>query len=242
VGAALRRHGYTRASGLWARGADGSIDTTTSTGRVALSSLDRMSVTQDRLVAASRTALAAAALGPGPSLAGDPDVAAAVDALGHITGAAFFPAAKILPVLGVPITALVERSARVLAIGVDDTGPSARALKIALVYASAADAQVDAKILDARLARTALSDLPHMHFRDLAAGLRARVAAARVVLVSGKLRAGESPGIWRALLERGDLAPFSCAAPFRAAEPARRHVCPPHIGQRGSDRGTMQMP
>ncbi len=206
VGAALRRHRYTRANGLWARGADGSIDATTSTGRIALSSLDRVSVTPDRLVAASTTALAATALGRGPSLAGDPDLAAAIGALDRTTAAAFFPATQIRPVEGVPITPIVERSARLLAAGVDDRGPVKRTLKIALVYASSGDARTDAKLLGARLPRTTLSDAPRLRFDDIVGGLQARVVAARVVLVSGRLRVGQNPGIWRSLLERGDLA------------------------------------
>jgi len=56
----LEQSGYRAAAGIMSRGADGSIDRTSSTALLSLSALDRVAVSPSRLVAASATALAVA--------------------------------------------------------------------------------------------------------------------------------------------------------------------------------------
>lgn len=206
VRAALRRRGYMDQNGVLAYGADGSIDPTTAAGRLTLSSLDRVLVSPTKLRAASTSALARAAPLRSASLAADVNLAAAASALGPVTSAAVFPAQTVRPPSGVLFTPIAERPARLLAVALDDAGPTRRTIKIALVYRSPVDARADAAVFNARLPRATLSDDPHTRFADIASGLRARVTSARVVLISGVLRNQVKPGIWRGLLERGNLA------------------------------------
>ncbi len=207
VRATLLRNGYWDEGGVLARGADGSIDATTPAGRLTLSALDRILVSGARLRAASTGALVRRAVPVvSASLAADADLAALARALGATTSVAIFPAAQVRPVQGVLFMPLARRSARLLAVALDDAGPGRRTIKIALVYARRADAAVDARIFEQRLPGTGLSDEPRTRFADIAAGLHARVLSGRVVLISGSLRPREKAGIWRGLLERGDLA------------------------------------
>lgn len=110
------------------------------------------------------------------------------------------------PPSGVLFTPIAQRPARLLAVALDDVGPGRSTIKIALVYRGPADARADADVFNHRLPRATLSDDPHTRFHDIASGLRAQVASARVVLITGRLRNPKKRGIWRELLERGDLA------------------------------------
>ena len=206
VRTALRRRGYVNQGGVLAHGADGSIDPTTAAGRLALSSLDRVVVSRTRLRAASTSTLVRAAPRRSASLAADLNLAAAATALGRVTSAAIFPAGQVRPPSGVLFTPIAERPARLLAVALDDAGPSRSTIKIALVYRSPADARADAGVFNARLPRATLSDDPHTRFEDIASGLHADVISGRAVLISGRLRDQGKRGIWRELLERGDLA------------------------------------
>lgn len=206
VRAVLRRRGYVDRGGVLAYGDDGSIDPATAAGRLALSSLDRVVVSPTRLGAASTSALVRARPRRSASLAADVNLAAAATALGQVTSAAIFPAEQVRPPSGVLFTPIAQHSARVLGVALDDAGPGRSTIKIALVYRGPADARADADIFNHRLPRTTLSDDPHTRFGDIASGIRAQVASARVVLISGRLRNPKKRGIWRELLERGDLA------------------------------------
>jgi hypothetical protein len=203
---ALRRRGYVNRNGVLAHGADGSIDPATDAGRLVLSSLDRVLIGRERLRAASTTALVRAAPNRSASLAADPNLGAAATALGRVTSAAIFPAEQVRPPSGVLFTPLAERSARLLAVALDDAGPGRRMIKIAVVYRSPGDARADVGVFNARLRRSTLSDDPHTRFADIVNGLHAEVVGGRAVLISGLLRNQRKRGIWRELLERGDLS------------------------------------
>jgi hypothetical protein len=140
------------------------------------------------------------------SLAADVDLAAAATALGPVTSAVIFPAEQVRPPSAVLFTPIATRSARLLAFGIDDAGPGRSTIKIAIVYRGPADARTDAAVFDDRLPGAALSDDPRTRFEDVLSGLHARVEAGRVVLISGAPRDPTRRGIWRELLERGDLA------------------------------------
>lgn len=203
VQATLRAHGYTKRGRLMKRGADGSVDATTVAGRLSLSSLDRVAVDGSRLIAASTTALARAALSPaGAVLEADVEVAAA--ALGRVTSAAILPPELVRPPTGAPVRLLAAEPATLVAAGVDDQGPSDRTVRIVLVYAEASQAVREAEIFASTLAAAPLTI--GGTFEDLFDGLSVRVVHGRAVVVSGRLAAGQSSGAWRGLLESGDLA------------------------------------
>lgn len=188
------------------RGADGSLDARTPAGRLALSSLNRIRVTKTRLIAASTTALAEAAFEPGATFTTDRDLAVAAAALGEVTSAALFPARFVRPPERALVIPLVQHRPIILGAGIDDRGTGERILKLVLVYANASEARSDAKLLDSQLAKTPLPSTPHARFGALVDGLKTEAQASRAVLVSGKLQASEHPGLWRSLLERGDVA------------------------------------
>ena len=88
--ATLRANGYAERGRILSRGADGSVDPTTAAGRLSLSALSRVAVDESRLVAASTTALAKAALSSaGAALEADVRVASA--ALAQVTAAVILP-------------------------------------------------------------------------------------------------------------------------------------------------------
>jgi hypothetical protein len=204
IRARLRERGWRRHDGLLARGKDGSVDTATALGRLALSSLDRVAVVHRRLVAASSTALVEAALAPADPL-DDPDIDAAARALGRVTAAVILPAELVRPASGVLTVPLARERAVTVGVGVDDRGPSERLLRIALVYHDPAQATREIAIGDA-FAVADVPTRPHRRFGELIVGVEARVVAERVVLLEGRIADEELPGLWRGLLESGDLA------------------------------------
>jgi hypothetical protein len=206
VRSALRSHRYRRAAGVWSRGEDGSVDTASSVGRLALSALDRVVVTRRRLVGASTTALAQATLAPSPSLADDPDLAAAARALGSVTAAVILPAELVRPAAGVLVVPVAQERALLLAAGVDDQGATERVFRMVLVYATAAQAEREAERIAGALADADVPTRAGQRFSDLFDGLRASVVDRRAVLIEGRIVDAELSGVWRGLLETGDLA------------------------------------
>ena len=203
---ALREQGWKRRGALFSRGADGSVAADTAVGRLALSSLNRVAVTRGRLVAASTTALGRAALAPGSTLAEDDDVRTVAEALGRVTAAAIVPAELVRPASGVVVAPLAAAPALLVAAGVDDRGPDERVVRIALLYEEPAQAQSDAAAIGAAFPGTDVPTREGERFGDLLTGIEARVVSDRVVLVEGTIAEGELTGIWRGLLESGDLA------------------------------------
>lgn len=201
----LRARGFDAAAGVMSGGADGSIDIGTPEGRLTLSALARVAVARSRLVTASTTALATSALSPNPTLAADPDLLAAGRALGSFTSAAILPSSSIRPPSGALYAPLVERHSSFLAVALDDRGVGGRTVRLALVYRQPADAKGDARILARKLRGARLIDQPATRFDEILVGLRVK-AVGRVVLIGGALAASQQSGLWRALVERGDLA------------------------------------
>lgn len=206
VQATLEKHGYKRRGELMAKGKDGSVDVETPVGRLALSSLDRIAVEADRLVAASTTALAKATLAPAATLAGHEDLVLAARALADVTSAIVLPPELVRPPSGVPVEILATEPASLVAAGLDDQGPESRTVKVVLVYDGAAEAEADAQVFRERLAATPLTgEQAEETFGDLLGDLAVEVVG-RVVVVTGLLAPEAIPGAWRGLLERGDLA------------------------------------
>jgi hypothetical protein len=204
--ARLRKNGYKARGGLLRRGADGSIDTETPVGRLALSALNRVAVEPERLVAASTTALAKAAFSPVSTFAEDESVALAARVLGDVTSAVILPAELVRPPSGVPVEYLAAAPAELVAAGLDDGGPADRLVKIVLVYGLAAEAAADAQTFEARIAAAPLVTQERSTFGDLLEDIAVQVLGERAVAITGRLAPGEQPGAWRGLLERGDLA------------------------------------
>lgn len=203
---ALRQTGYRRQGRLLARGADGEVDASSPAGRLALSALNRVSVTRGRLVAASSARLARATLDPKMSLGEDADLSAAALALGEVTAAVILPADLVRPAAGVLIATLAEEPALLLGVGVDDRGPAERIFRATLVYRSPSEAQREAAAIGSAFASAEVPTRPGVTFGDLFEGLEARVAAGRAVVLEGRIADGELTGVWRGLLESGDLA------------------------------------
>ncbi len=206
VRAALRSSGYRRRGRLFVRGKDGSVDSESRVGRLALSSLDRVAVRRQRIVAASSTALARATLSPDPSLAADPDLSTAARAIGPVTAAVILPAELVRPATGVLVVPVAEEAPRVVAVGIDDRGASDRVFKVALVYGSAEEAEKESERLAKAFGDADVPTRTDERFSDLFEGLEADVVAGRAVLLQGHIADFELAGIWRALLETGDLA------------------------------------
>jgi hypothetical protein len=206
IRSALLERGWKRRGAFLARGEDGSVETDTAVGRLALSSLNRVVVRRGRIVAASTTALGRAALTPGTTLAEDPDVATTAQALGDVTAAAVVPAELVRPAAGVVVAPLVDAPALMVGVGVDDRGPDERVVRIVLLYEEAAQAASDAEAIDAALAAAEVPTRDGETFGDLFTGIEATVVSERAVLVEATIAEGELTGIWRGLLESGDLA------------------------------------
>ncbi len=201
--ATLGANGYAERDGILRRGADGSVDTTTAAGRLSLSALSRVAVDESRLVAASTTALAKAALSAGGA-ALEADVRVVGEALARVTAAVILPPELVRPPTGVPIRLLAAEPAVLVAAGIDDQGTSGRTLRIVLVYSEAAQATSEAELLAQTLAAAPLTT--GGTFADLFDGLSVGVVRGRAVVVSGRLAVEQNPGAWRGLLESGDLA------------------------------------
>lgn len=203
----LQQSGYRGRGLVMARGADGSFDPSTEAGRLALSSLDRVVAARARVIAASTSALARAATDPVSTLASRADFAAAVEALDPITAAVVLDASLVRPPSGVPVATLPRFSARLVAVGIDDLGPRSRTIKIALVYANPDQARTDATLIERALLTTSLAGTESSRFSDIAPDWSV-AAEGPAVVVKALLPPGGDPGIWRLLVERGDLAPL----------------------------------
>lgn len=204
---AFVRSGYRASPGRFARGEDGSIDVTSEAGRLALSSLNRVVVSPRRVIAASTTLLSQAARSPASTLAARDAFSAAATALDPITSAIVLDAQLVRPPFGVPFETLPQHSADLVAIGIDDAGSEGRTLKIALVYDDPEQARSDAELIERDLASTELPGDPGSRLADVAPEWKVSVADGAVV-ITARLPASSSSGIWRLLVERGDLAPF----------------------------------
>ena len=170
------------------------------------SSLDRIAVRRQRIVAASSTALARATLSPDPSLAADPDLSTAARAIGPVTAAVIFPAELLRPATGFSSCRSRRRppkwSRSVSTTAALPTGSSrppssteARRRRRGCPRASRRRSPRPR----CRPGRTSTS-------RTCSRKLEADVVAGRAVLLQGRIADFELAGIWRALLETGDLA------------------------------------
>jgi hypothetical protein len=201
---ALRRSGYRPAGRTMMRGADGSVDSSTEAGQLSLSALNRVIASRTRVTAASTSELLGAAESP-TTLAANRDFAAAADALDPITSAIVLAANLVQPPAGVPTPILPAFPARLVAVGIDDLGPSRRTLKIALVYESADQARSDAALIERDLPATSLPGAQGTTFSELASEWRVN-ADDRTIIVTASLPQSSNPGTWRSLVDRGDLA------------------------------------
>jgi hypothetical protein len=193
--------GYEARRGLLSRGADGSVDRGSPLGRLVRSSLARVAVTPDTLVAASTSALARATLARRTSLAGEADLRLAASALGTVTSAIVLPADRVPAPDGALVTPLTTRRASVVAVGLDDRGVSGHTLRFVLVYGSSADADAERARLAAGLPAAQLPSgsgtLASLLHRTSVA-----VVSGRALVVSGSV---DDPGIARSLVESGVL-------------------------------------
>jgi hypothetical protein len=200
----LRRSGYRAAGRTLTRGADGSVDASTKAGQLVLSALNRVRASRTRVTAASTSELLRAAEAR-PTLAGDSDFAAAANALDPITSAIVLDASLVQPASGVPTPILTAFPARLVAAGIDDLGPSRRTIKVALVYESADEARADAVLIERDLPSSPVPGEQRTTFSNLASNWNAR-AEGRAVVVTAALEPESDPGVWRSLVDRGDLA------------------------------------
>jgi hypothetical protein len=204
IRSALRRSGYRAAGRTLMRGADGSVDSSTEGGQLSLSALNRVIASPTRVTAASTTELLRAAKSP-TTLAADRDFAAAAAALDPITSAIVLDANLVQPPSGVPTPILTTFPARLVAVGIDDLGPSSRTIKIALVYESPDQARADAALIERDLPSTLVPGAQGTTFSDLASEWRVN-ADDRAIVVTALLPPKTDSGIWRSLVDRGDLA------------------------------------
>jgi hypothetical protein len=186
------------------RGADGSVDSSTAAGQLSLSALNRVVASPTRVTAASTSELLRAAKSPA-TLAADSDFAALADALDPITSAIVLDADLVRPPSGAPTPILTAFPARLVAVGIDDLGPSSRTMKIALVYENPDQARADAALIERDLPSTSLPGAQGTTFSDLASEWRVN-AEGRAIVVSALLPPKTGPGTWRSLVDRGDLA------------------------------------
>jgi hypothetical protein len=204
VRGALRRSGYRAAGRTLMRGADGSVDSSSAAGELSLSALNRVIASRTRVTAASTSELLRAAESP-TTLAADRDFAAAAEALDPITSAIVLEATLVQPPAGVATPIITAFPARLVAVGIDDLGPSSRTIKIALVYESADQARADAALIERDLPSTSLPGAQGRTFSDIAADWRVD-AKGRAIVGTALLPPNGSPGTWRSLVDRGDLA------------------------------------
>jgi hypothetical protein len=201
---ALRHSGYRAVGRTLMRGAGGSVDSSTEAGQLSLSALNRVIASPTRVTAASTTELLRAAKSP-TTLAADKDFAAAADALDPITSAIVLDADLVRPPSGAPTPILTSFPARLVAVGIDDLGPSSKTIKIALVYESPDEARTDAALIARDLPSTLLPGAEGTTFADIASDWRVN-AEGRAIVVTALLPPKTDPGIWRSLVDRGDLA------------------------------------
>ncbi len=207
IGKALRRSGYRARGGMLERGADGSLDATTASGRLVLSALNRVIAKPTRVTAASTSALARDVESSSRKLADDEDFAAAAAALDPVTSAVLLDAQLVRPPSGVPVRTLPEHAARLFGAGIDDSGPGSRTLKIALVYSDPEQARSDAARIERDLVSTSLPGAPGSRFSDIASEWRVTTEG-RAIVITAVLPLERDAGTWRLLVERGDLAPL----------------------------------
>lgn len=201
----LLDRGYKRRGDLLRRGKDGAVDLKSPVGELARSSLARVIVTSTQLIAASTTKLAKAAVEPAETLADDDNIVLAARSLGVVTAAAIRPAELARPRSG-GAEPLVERVAATIGVGLDDGGSDGRTVRIVLVYQQAADAEADLAAVSDGLPGAALAGDPELTFGEILPDLTARVVGERAILIQGELAAEANVGLWRVMLERGDLA------------------------------------
>lgn len=201
---ALARAGYRPRAGVLARNGDGALDATTEAGRLALSSLNRITESPKRLTAASTTALLAAAGSRGPTLASHELLAAAAAALDPVTSAVLLDADLVRPPRGVPTQLVAQHPARIVGAGIDDAGARERMLKIVLVYEDAKQARADASEIERTLDSIPLAGAPGSRFADVAPAWQIE-SDDRTILITALLPPETPSGIWRSLVERGDL-------------------------------------
>jgi hypothetical protein len=204
IRSSLLRSGYRTAGRMLLRGADGSVDASTRAGQLSLSALNRVIASRTRVTAASTSELLRTA-DSRTTLAADKDFAAAGDGLDPITSAIVLDASLVRPPSGAPTPILTAFPARLVAVGIDDLGPSSRTIKIALVYKSADQALADAAAIDRDLPATSLPGAEGTTFSDIASDWRVG-AKGRTVVITALLPPSGKPGIWRSLVDRGDLA------------------------------------
>jgi hypothetical protein len=205
IRATLRAHGYARDGRLMTKGGDGALDPGSRAGRLALGSLNRVVIGRTRLIAASTTALAQAGLDPGRTLADDPGLALAARSLGPVTAAVILPAELVRPPAGSAIAPIAAEPATLVGVGVDDGDAGGRVIKIAIVYETDAAASAEAQLFEDSLPSAELP-VRGATVGELLGDPIVSVQGGRAVLVEGRLPAGEDPGLWRGLLESGDLA------------------------------------
>lgn len=170
IEAALRGQGYTttpyRDRDYLARFGDGEIRLSDPLGRLVLSRLNRVALEDGALACAPDTAAIEAGIdvagGRQPAFAADPDYAALALALGPVVGAILAPADELYRPAAVPTRGATPRVARtatptrallrpyrLAGLGLRDDGTT-HTMVIALVYPTAAEAQVAAPILHGR--------------------------------------------------------------------------------------------
>ena len=169
--------------------------------------MNRVVISPRRVIAASTTLLSQAARSPKNTLAARDAFSAAATALDPITSAIVLDAQLVRPPFGVPYETLPQHSADLVAVGIDDAGSEGRTLKIALVYSDPEQARSDAQLIERDLESTELPGAPGTRFADIASEWNV-TADDRVVLITASLSPEQQSGIWRLLVERGDLAPF----------------------------------
>ncbi|MEZ5102756.1 MAG: hypothetical protein R3C15_23790 [Thermoleophilia bacterium] len=201
----LARRGFARRNGLLARGADGSLDASTPTGRVVLSALDRVAIEPGRIVGASTTRFARRALASdGRRLADRADFAAAARAIDPVTAAVVLDASLVRPPSGVPVRVVATRPASLVAAGVLDRGEDGGVLELAIVYENEVAAEEEAGVLEQALPTLELTAPAGRRLVELGSDWAVE-AVGRAVLVTARVAPGDH-GAWRSLVESGDLA------------------------------------
>lgn len=217
---ALTTHGYARAGyggqTFLTRGEDAEIMLADPVFRLALARLNRVVLDEEGLAATPYTALAEAGIdvraGRAPSLGADPDYVALAVAMGPVVGAALLPGEELYyqrgPGANDPGRARLRRY-RLVGLGLRDDGTT-HTMIAALLYGDGADAEVDAPILQGRLAdyRLLLAGGERQPLRDRAAPGAPEVvrAGGRATLVMPLTIADEANlGLWLEMIFRRDL-------------------------------------
>jgi hypothetical protein len=93
-----------------------------------------------------------------------------------------------------------------VAVGVDDRRGDERIFKAVLVYETAAEAEREAERLAEAFGDADVPTRTDQRFSDLFEELEAEVVADRAVLLEARIADFEFVGVWRSLLETGDLS------------------------------------